>query len=218
MVVKGVGIDRNPDIRRVIGIDSSSLGVAWTLLVDGKMEHQGKIKLDKKKTMQGKLLEIYNELTELLEWTQPDHVFIEKSIFVKNPATARTLSYIVGALICVCLGNGIEATDVEPSTWKAFFHYRNLSRKFVTEAKKSMGATEATKLCNRMRKSQTWRVIRHNYSEQAVGSLADSDHDIADSWGVALHGVNLIAQQVDLEITDSIRLDLEELDSLGLKL
>ena len=40
MVVKGVGIDRNPDIRRVIGIDSSSLGVAWTLLVDGKMEHQ----------------------------------------------------------------------------------------------------------------------------------------------------------------------------------
>lgn len=215
MVVKGVIVERNPDIHRVIGIDSSSTGVAWTLLHDGKMENQGKIRLDQKKTMQAKLLELYIGLTELLEWTQPDHVFVEKSIFVKNPATARTLSYIVGAIMCVSLGNGIETTDVEPSTWKAFFGYRNVTAKFNKTVADKLGRIEAKKFCDKMRKSQTWRVIKHNRPEASEASHAETDNDISDSWGVALWGWHTYVEEITLEITSSIRYDLEELGRIG---
>lgn len=210
--------DRQPDkYNRILGIDSSSTGIAYTLLVDNRPVAYGKIKLDKIKLVPDKLECIYTELGKLLAIYQPDHVFVEKSIFVRNPATARLLSYVVGTIIAVCAGNKFEVTDVEPSTWKAFFHYKNLSSKFVVEAKNKLGATEGKKFCDRLRKSQTKRVLQHNYP-MSVGTVVDTDHDIADAFGLAVYGYDKLNKSLELEISDSIRLDLQELDTLGLSL
>jgi Holliday junction resolvasome RuvABC endonuclease subunit len=216
MVVKGTVVERNPSKTKIIGVDSSSTAIAWTYLKDGILVSQGKIDLKKKSNMNDKLREIYAEWTGLLEEIQPDHVFVEKSIFVRSPGTARTLSYIVGALMVVSLGNGYDTTDVEPSTWKAYFGYRNVTSKFNKEVAEVLGRIEAKKFCDKMRKSQTWRVIAYNFPKQAIGSLAECDHDIADSWGVAIWGYHIVSTPVVLEITNEIRYDMVEMTKLGL--
>lgn len=202
----------------ILGIDSSSTGIAWTQLVDGKMTDQGKIKLNMIKLPRDKLANLYVAWRKLILNTKPDVIYIEQSIFVKSPATFRLLSMIVGSLICVAAGEGFRCEVVEPATWKAFYKYKNLSRVFVDTAKKKIGIAEANKLCDRLRKSQTWRVIKHNFPDEADQSIADTDHDIADSWAIALYGYVQETGPIALEISDSIRIDQEELARLGLKL
>jgi len=203
--------------RRVMGIDSSSLGIAWTLLENGIMVEQGKIRLDKVKLLTDKLHAGANELSSLIKDKHPDHVFVEKSIFVRNPATARTLSYIVGMIITISLMNGVPVIDIEPSVWKSFLGYKNLSSAFVVECKKKMGVTEGKKFCDRLRKSQTWRVVAHNYPCQAGGSLAESDHDISDSWGIALKGYDMVGRELTIVSREDIIFDLLEFDKWNLR-
>jgi hypothetical protein len=210
--------ERQPDkYRRILGIDSSSTGIAWSLVVDNQLIACDKIRLDKIKDVDKKLSVTYWELLAVLRRHQPDHVFVEKSIFVKNPATARLLSYVVGTVIATCSAHDFEVTDVEPATWKAFFKYKNISTKFVREAKAALGDTEGKKLCDRLRKSQTMRVLVHNYPE-AKGTVIETDHDIADSLGLSVFGYDKLNSVLALEISDSIRLDLDELARIGLSL
>lgn len=210
--------ERQPEkYRRILGIDSSSTGIAWSFIIDNELIAYDKIRLDKIKDVDKKLSHIYWELLSVLRRHNPDHVFVEKSIFVRNPATARLLSYVVGTVIATCSAHDFEVTDVEPATWKAFFKYKNISSKFVRQAKEALGDTEGKKLCDRLRKSQTMRVLVHNYPE-AAGTVIESDHDIADSFGIACFGFDKLGKPLQLEISDSIRLDLEELSTLGLSL
>lgn len=212
-------VTRNPEkYRTIIGVDSASTGIAWTYLFDGHMAGQGKIGLTKHKDMQSKLIEIYKEWRHILDEVKPDHIFIEKSIFVVSPGTARTLSYIVGALMIVALGEGYEVTDVEPATWKSFLGYKNLRKGFVADATASLGRIEGKKFCDKLRKSQTWRVIKYNYPDEVVDSIAQSDNDISDSWGIALYGYDKLAKELALDKSKEVTLDLEELSSLGLSL
>jgi Holliday junction resolvasome RuvABC endonuclease subunit len=218
VAIKSITHERNPNLGTIIGVDSSSLGIAWTALYRGKLSAQGKIDLSKIRNMQDKMVMLYEEWKHILGELRPDHIFIEKSIFVKNPATARTLSYIVGSIMVISAGEGYSITDVEPATWKAFLGYKNLSSKFVSEAKKKLGTTEGSKLCDGMRKSQTWRVIQHNFPDQTQDTLAEHDHDIADSWGIALYGHDLLVEELHLEKSKEVTLDLERLGTLGLAL
>jgi hypothetical protein len=201
----------------ILGVDSSSTGIAWTLLENGTMTEQGKIVLSEK-TINQKLKKIELHWRQLVQMYSPDAVYLEQSIFVKSPGTFRTLSFVVGSLMCITESVGVPVILVEPATWKAFYKYKNLSRVFVDTAKKKIGISEANKLCDRLRKSQTWRVVQHNFPDEAIGSKAETDHDIADSWAIGLYGYSQECGPIALEISDSIRIDQEELARLGLKL
>jgi Holliday junction resolvasome RuvABC endonuclease subunit len=202
---------------KILGVDTSSTSLAWTFLYRGSPMQHGKLQL-KEKSIEDRLGFIYREWRNLLLSLEPDHTFIEKSIFVKNPSTARTLSYVVGTVMAVTNGEGFGVSAVEPGTWKAFMGYHNLSRQFVADACNALGQKEGKKLCERMRKSQTWRVIQHNYPMEAAISPAIDDHDIADSWGIALYGHNLMAEELQLEKGKDISLDVPYLATLGLTL
>jgi len=201
----------------ILGVDSSSTGIAWTLLENGTMTEQGKIVLDSR-TINEKLKKLELHWRQLVQMYSPDAVYLEQSIFVKSPGTFRTLSFVVGSLMCITESVGVPVVLVEPATWKAFYKYKNLSRVFVDTAKKKIGISEANKLCDRLRKSQTWRVVRHNFPDEAIGSKADTDHDIADSWAIGLYGYSQESGGVKLEISDDIKFDLDELDKLGLRM
>jgi Holliday junction resolvasome RuvABC endonuclease subunit len=217
MPIKPSSEEKDPEkYLSVLGVDSSSLGVAWTHLLNGNMHMCGKINLSKKKELRDKLKLVYEEWTKLLDLLQPDYIIIEQSIFVKNPATARTLSQVVGSLMCIAAGKGYEVELTEPGQWKSWLGYKNLSSKFVKHTKEILGDREGAKFCEKLRKSQTWRVIEHNYSGDF--SLPREDNDVADSWGIALYGYNKKGADVELEISNEIRYDLEEFARLGITL
>lgn len=201
---------------RILGVDSSTTGVAWTLMEikDGRPfpVKSGKINLTSKKEMFDKMEIVGTEFPKLIAVLQPHHVFVEKSIFVKNPDSARKLSMVVGGLMMICAVDGFPLTLVEPASWKSFTQYRNLTRKMVESATEKLGKTEGKKFCDRMRKVQTSRVLQHCYPDW---DLPYDDNDIIDSAGIALYGVDKIAVPIKL---DAPRIELvtqEEIDILG---
>ena len=207
---------RNEENITIMGVDSSTTGVAWTLIkiVDGSPVpvEWGKIKLDGKKEMMDKMGLVAEHFTPLVYHHQPDHIFIEKSIFVKNPDTARKLSFVVGALMVIAAQQDKPVTLVEPASWKAFTKYRNLTRKMVDSAVSKLGKTEGKKFCDKLRKVQTSRVLQHCYPSWTIDY---SDHDIVDSCGIALYGVNQLSMEINLEIPPFGLLSQEELDIVG---
>jgi Holliday junction resolvasome RuvABC endonuclease subunit len=220
VVVKGIVPERDANrYTKILGVDTSTQGIAWTQLYKGHASGLGKIEL-KQKDIIDKLAFHYSEWAYMLDELKPSHVFIEKSIFVKNPDTARKLSFVVGTIAAITKGKGYEVTLVEPGTWKAFLGYTNLSSKFVQQAKAELGNTEGKKFCDRLRKSQTWRVIKHNFPDQVdeFENIGETDNDIADAWGIALYGYNLLAEELQLEKGKEISLDVPLMATLGLAL
>lgn len=210
-----VEVKRNPTrYQKIIGVDTSSQSIAWSYIYRGRLVKTGKIDMSKAVGFNAKMRVFDKAWEKILDEIKPDRVWVEKSIFVRNPATARILSYVVGSVMMFTGYCGYEVDDVEPSTWKAFCGYTNLSSKFVVEAKKKLGPTEGKKFCERLRKSQTRRIIEHNYPKWVI----PDDHDIADSVGIALWGYNLLVKEVNLEKSKDISIDQKELARLGLKL
>lgn len=203
---------------KVMGIDSSTLGVAWTVAKatpSGKISilASNKIDLTKKKEISDKLQVLLVEFQLVLLHQKPDHIFLEKPIFVKSPATMGALSIIVGAIMSVAISNGFKITLVPPSVWKPFIGHTNLNRTFQMQARKKLGRLESEKLFKRLRKSQTQRVLKYNFPK-----FDETDNDIADSCAIALYGMNLTCCRVVLQKSKDIALDQQELKRLGLVL
>lgn len=177
------------------------------------LSRTGKIDLSKKKGLPNKLTELHTKMVELLSEETPTIVMIEKSIYVKNPDTFRTLSYIVGGIMAVA-SEGSDVDHVDPATWKAYFGYKNITAAFKKQAKEVLGK-DANKFCDGLRKSQTKRTILHNFPSFV---LPEDDHDIADSCGVALYAWDKKIEPLNIEKSRAISVDLEELAKLGLTL
>jgi Holliday junction resolvasome RuvABC endonuclease subunit len=200
-----------PIYKRILGIDSSTTGVAWTLVSSGKPLKWGKIDLTKYKTMEDRLRVIGEEYPKLLKELKPDYVYVEQTIYMRNVATMRVLSYIVGALICATSQQGIGITDITPMTAKSYYGYLTLNRKFVAAAKKKLGKLAGEKLCASMRKSQIQRVNMYNFPK-----FEAADHDISDSCSIAMYGYSQKVKPITIKTGREILLDLEELKKLGL--
>lgn len=104
--------EKNPHTK-ILAVDTSTTGIAWTCLHGGELAGQGKIVL-KQKDIVDKLAHIYVEWKKLLNELDPNWVMVEKSIFVKNPDTARKLSFVVGMVAGMSRGEGLEVMLVEP--------------------------------------------------------------------------------------------------------
>lgn len=205
--------ERDPANRYILGIDSSTQGVAWTLIDLGRPTHSGKIDLTKIKEMDDMMSEICQTFPKVLEDQTPDHIFIEMPIFVANPATARKLTFIVGCLLTVAIQQGYETTLVEPATWKSYIGYFNLSSKFQAEAKLKLGKTEGKKLCDFLRKEQTRRIVKRRFDYFEV-----EDHDITDACAIGLYGANKLSVEILFEKNKETALPLADLAALGLVL
>lgn len=204
--------ERDPErYQKILGIDSSTLGVAYTQIESGQPLYSGMIKMAHIKDMQAKLEELSVGLTYLLDCMQPDHIFVEMPIFVKNPDTARKLSFVVGAIMTVAVQKGYKTTLVEPATWKSHIGYHNITRKFTTDATGRLGKTEGKKLCDTLRKSQTQRIMKHKWPDFDV-----TDDNIADACAIAAYGFSLLSEPMLFERNKEIAFDVKDLASKGL--
>jgi Holliday junction resolvasome RuvABC endonuclease subunit len=197
--------------KRVLGIDSSSTGVAWTVVEDGIPVASGKIRLDKL-LFDAKLNAIVVELPKVLEAQKPDRVAIEMPIFVKNPATARLLSFIVGCIMTVLTIYDYSFDLVDIASWKSFIGYTNLSSAFQAHVKDVLGKTEGTKFLDRLRKSQTQRILKNRFPEFDV-----MDNDISDSAAISLWFYNKLYGGLEFKKDKSIAFDLKEFSKLGIQ-
>jgi len=185
----------------VMGIDSSTGGIAWTVVQHGSPYAMGKINTTKLKDITDKLAFGIDHFKDLLQLYKPDIVVVEKSIYVNNRATFRTLSYIVGAIMATAkLEVGADVYDVEPMAWKSLYGYTTMTKKMELLARRTLERTAAAKVCEALKKEQTMRVIKHNFGLWKP----EEDTDIWDSTGIALWGWHNYVQRLELQVSKEI--------------
>lgn len=206
--------DRTNNYTKILGVDSSTLGAAWTVMeINDEVNpvRWGMINTSKVKEIQDKLMVVAEGFDLLVEEEAPDHIFIEMPIFVKNPATARKLSFVVAVLMLTGRRNGIPVTLIEPQTWKAYLGCHNMTKKFRDQVKDKLGRIEGNKFCDKLKKSQTQRIIKHKWPDFDV-----EDDNIADSCAIAAWGVNHTTKQILFEKNKEIAFDMVEMAQKGL--
>ena len=106
---------------KILGIDPGMAIVGYGLIeVSGekneniKLLASGSIQTDKNLHNSARLLEIYNDLTELVKTYKPDSASVEKLFFFKNQKTVIPVAEARGVIITVLERFGVPIFDYTP--------------------------------------------------------------------------------------------------------
>ncbi len=88
---------------KILGIDPGMAIVGYCILdFDGKnivLEHSGSIQTDKNKGESARLLEIFNDISTIIETYKPDVCAIEKLFFFRNYTTVMPVAHARGVIL-----------------------------------------------------------------------------------------------------------------------
>ncbi|MCK9329191.1 MAG: crossover junction endodeoxyribonuclease RuvC [Candidatus Cloacimonetes bacterium] len=102
----------------LLGIDPGSRKCGYGILHIDKYKiiaaGCGIIKLDEKKSLQDRLLELYNHLSKLIDEYKPDVAAVEEIFFGKNLHSAFTLGNVRGVILLLLKMNNILTYNYSP--------------------------------------------------------------------------------------------------------
>lgn len=137
---------------KILGIDPGMAIVGYSILeYDGKnMEllHSGSIQTEKGQRESARLLEIFNDMTSIVEKYQPDVCAIEKLFFFRNTTTAMPVSQARGVILTVLEQHGVEIFEYTPMEVKQVLTgYGRADKKEVEQmVKLTLGVEKLPKL------------------------------------------------------------------------
>lgn len=134
---------------KILGIDPGMAIVGYSIVnYDGKnieLEHSGSIQTPKGERESARLLEIFNDMTSIVEKYKPDVCAIEKLFFFKNQTTVMPVAHARGVILTVLEKFGIPIYEYTPMEVKQILTgYGRASKKEVEQMVKI--ALESEKL------------------------------------------------------------------------
>lgn len=134
---------------KILGIDPGMAIVGYSIVdYDGKnieLEHSGSIQTPKGERESARLLEIFNDMTSIVEKYKPDVCAIEKLFFFRNQATVMPVAHARGVILTVLEKFGIPIYEYTPMEVKQILTgYGRASKKEVEQMVKI--ALESEKL------------------------------------------------------------------------
>ncbi len=103
---------------KILGIDPGMAIVGYSVIdFDGenvKLLHSGSIQTSKDDRESKRLLEIFNDMTTIVEKYQPDVAAIEKLFYFKNQTTVMPVSHARGVILTVLEQFGIPIFEYTP--------------------------------------------------------------------------------------------------------
>jgi crossover junction endodeoxyribonuclease RuvC len=137
---------------KILGIDPGMAIVGYSILgYDGKnveIQHSGSIQTKKGERESARLLEIYNDMTSVVEMYKPDVCAIEKLFFFRNYTTVMPVSHARGVILTVLEQHGIPIYEYTPIEVKQILTgYGRADKKEVEKMVKiSLGVDDLPKL------------------------------------------------------------------------
>ena len=137
---------------KILGIDPGMAIVGYSLLEkEGEvltLLNSGSIQTPKDKKESARLLEIYNDMTSLVERFKPDVAAIEKLFFFKNQTTVMPVAHARGVILTVLEKFGIPIYEYTPMEVKQVLTgYGRADKKEVEQMVKiSLGVDTLPKL------------------------------------------------------------------------
>ena len=134
---------------KILGIDPGMAIVGYSIVdYDGKnieLEHSGSIQTPKGEIESARLLEIFNDMTSIVEKYKPDVCAIEKLFFFRNQTTVMPVAHARGVILTVLEKFGIPIYEYTPMEVKQILTgYGRASKKEVEQMVKI--ALESEKL------------------------------------------------------------------------
>lgn len=134
---------------KILGIDPGMAIVGYSIVdYDGKnieLEHSGSIQTPKGERESARLLEIFNDMTSIVEKYKPDVCAIEKLFFFRNQTTVMPVAHARGVILAVLEKFGIPIYEYTPMEVKQILTgYGRASKKEVEQMVKI--ALESEKL------------------------------------------------------------------------
>ncbi len=103
---------------KILGIDPGMAIVGYSIVdFDGenvKLLHSGSIQTSKDDRESKRLLEIFEDMTTIVEKYQPDEAAIEKLFYFKNQTTVMPVSHARGVILTVLEKYGIPIYEYTP--------------------------------------------------------------------------------------------------------
>ena len=137
---------------KILGIDPGMAIVGYSLIdyngENPELLHSGSIQTQKGERESKRLLEIYNDMTALVERYQPDEAAIEKLFFFKNQTTVMPVAHARGVILTVLEKFNIPIYEYTPMEVKQVLTgYGRADKKEVEQMVKiSLGTDELPKL------------------------------------------------------------------------
>lgn len=134
---------------KILGIDPGMAIVGYSIVnYDGKnieLEHSGSIQTPKGERESARLLEIFNDMTSIVEKYKPDVCAIEKLFFFRNQTTVMPVAHARGVILTVLEKFEIPIYEYTPMEVKQILTgYGRASKKEVEQMVKI--ALESEKL------------------------------------------------------------------------
>ena len=134
---------------KILGIDPGMAIVGYSIVdYDGKnieLEHSGSIQTPKGERESARLLEIFNDMTSIVEKYKPDVCAIEKLFFFRNQTAVMPVAHARGVILTVLEKFGIPIYEYTPMEVKQILTgYGRASKKEVEQMVKI--ALESEKL------------------------------------------------------------------------
>lgn len=123
---------------KILGIDPGMAIVGYCILdFDGKnleLKHSGSIQTPKDKKESARLLEIFNDITSIIEKYNPDVCAIEKLFFFRNQTTVMPVAHARGVILTVLEQHNIPIYEYTPMEVKQILTgYGRASKKEVEQ-------------------------------------------------------------------------------------
>lgn len=134
---------------KILGIDPGMAIVGYSIVDYGgkniELEHSGSIQTPKGERESARLLEIFNDMTSIVEKYKPDVCAIEKLFFFRNQTTVMPVAHARGVILTVLEKFGIPIYEYTPMEVKQILTgYGRASKKEVEQMVKI--ALESEKL------------------------------------------------------------------------
>ncbi len=137
---------------KILGIDPGMAIVGYSLIEFDNdiplLKHSGSIQTDKNKRESARLLEIYEDMTKIVETYKPDVAAIEKLFFFRNQTTVMPVAHARGVILAVLEKFNIPIYEYTPIEVKqTLTGYGRASKKEVEQMVKiSLGVDKLPKL------------------------------------------------------------------------
>lgn len=137
---------------KILGIDPGMAIVGYSILgFDGKdseVLHSGSIQTSKSKRESERLVEIFNDMTSIVEMYKPDVCAIEKLFFFRNQTTVMPVAHARGVILTVLEQHNIPIYEYTPMEVKQILTgFGRASKKEVEQMVKiSLGCDNLPKL------------------------------------------------------------------------
>lgn len=176
---------------RVLGIDASTNSIAFCLMEDDIPLKWGKINLVGEDIYE-KIYDAKNKMSIMLNELKSDYIVVEGAVLVRSPDAVIKLSYVYGVVIAELMSTGAKVITISPSAWQAYIGNKNPTKdekSAIRLANPGYADSWYKNQLRNMRKQRTADFFNKKYG------LSVTDFDVADSFGIAHYGNQVLTKR-----------------------